>query len=240
MTGMPLMRPLFFEDDSDRSLIDEKDAYLWGDAFLVAPVTEPGVDSVGVNLPDGAWFSFWDDRRYTGGGHVEIPVTMETMPVLVRAGSFVPMTNVVDSTDEYSSEQLTLHYYADITVPAASGRMYDDDGHSRTSLDDGAFELLHFHARHDDDTLSINLERDGGEYTDRPERREVTVIVHNWASAAESVSVNGADIPLTRRLPRRGAGAMHDAADATLTVRFDWHRQMVELRINDGGDENID
>ena len=239
-TGMPMMRPLFYEDESDPALIDEKDAYLWGDAFLVAPVTDPGVESVAVNVPDGAWFSFWDDTRYSGGNSVAIPVTIETMPVLVRAGSFVPMTNDVDRSDDYSSAQLTLHYYADKTVPAASGRMYDDDGHSRTSLDDGAFDLLHFRARHDDDSLSIDLERRGGEYEGRPERREITLIVHNWPAAAESVSVNGTDIPLTRRLPGRGAGATHDAADATLSVRFDWHRQKVELRIDDSGDADVD
>ena len=87
-SGMPLMRPLFFEDESDAGLIDEKDAYFWGDAFLVAPVTDPGVDSVDVPLPRGAWFDFWGGTRYEGGTTASIPVTLETIPVLVRAGSF--------------------------------------------------------------------------------------------------------------------------------------------------------
>ncbi len=91
-TGMPLMRPVFFEDESDASLIDEKNSYLWGDAFFVAPVMEPGLSSVNTDLPAGTWFDFWNDTRYEGARNVDIPVTLETIPVLVRAGSFIPMT----------------------------------------------------------------------------------------------------------------------------------------------------
>ena len=65
------MRPLFFEDD-DVARIDEKDAYLWGDAFLVAPVTEPGLTSVDVDLPAGAWFDYWSGTRYEGGMTVSV------------------------------------------------------------------------------------------------------------------------------------------------------------------------
>ncbi|MCF6192958.1 MAG: hypothetical protein L3J46_01340, partial [Kangiellaceae bacterium] len=33
-TGMPLMRPIFFEDEANSSLFDIKDSYFWGEAFL--------------------------------------------------------------------------------------------------------------------------------------------------------------------------------------------------------------
>ena len=127
-TGMPLMRPLFFVDEDDPALIDEKDAYLWGDAFLVAPVTDPGIDSVDVDLPPGAWFDFWDGTRYEGGRTASVGVTLETIPVLVRAGSFVPMTGEIQTTRDYSSEKLAVHYYADDSVERSTGVMYDDDG----------------------------------------------------------------------------------------------------------------
>ncbi|MGI9234818.1 MAG: TIM-barrel domain-containing protein, partial [Woeseiaceae bacterium] len=105
-SGMPLMRPVFFEDESDLSLMDEKDSYLWGDAFFVAPVMDPGLKSVNVDLPAGVWFDFWDDTRYDGSQNIDIPVTLQTIPVLVRAGSFVPMTPDIKTTRDYSSEQL--------------------------------------------------------------------------------------------------------------------------------------
>ena len=232
-TGMPLMRPLFFEDEGNIDLIDEKDAYLWGDAFLVAPVTHPGLDAVKVNLPAGAWFDFWNDTRYDGSQSVSIPVTLETLPVLVRAGSFIPMTSAIQTTRDYSSGELTLHYYADTSVSDASGQMYDDDGASRTSLDDGTFELLKFSAQHRGDSLSINLERSGGDYNGRPDERTITLVVHNWTADIDSIQVGGEAIPLKRRMPRTGSAATRNKKQATLTVRFDWDHQSTALRINE-------
>jgi oligosaccharide 4-alpha-D-glucosyltransferase len=232
-TGMPLMRPVFFEDESDASLIDEKDSYLWGDAFLVAPVMEPGLASVNVDLPAGAWFDFWNDTRYDGAQNVNIPVTLETIPVLVRAGSFVPMTPDIQTTRDYSSERLTLHYYADASVSEASGQMYEDDGQSRTSLEDGDYELLNFFVRHAGDSLTFSLQRQGGEYEGMPERRDVTMIVHNWQADARSVNVNDRDIPVTKRMPHDGASATVDDDAKTLSVRFSWDQPNVTVQLNE-------
>ena len=54
------------------------------------------------------------------------------------------MTGDIQTTRDYSSEKLAVHYYADNSVERADGLMYDDDGRSRTSLSDGSYELLHF------------------------------------------------------------------------------------------------
>jgi oligosaccharide 4-alpha-D-glucosyltransferase len=220
-SGMPLMRPLFFEDETDADLIDEKEAYLWGDAFLVAPVTDPGVASIDVNLPDGTWFDFWTDRRYAGGATTSIPVTLETIPVLVRAGSFVPMIDDIDTTRDYSSKELTLHYYADASVTKSSGQMYDDDGESRLSLEQGEYELLNFRSRQQNDSLTIGLSRDGGEYSGRPSARELQIVVHNWANPADEVLFNG-----------KPARARHDRKSSTLTVQVAWDHSDANLEIN--------
>ena len=231
-TGMPLMRPVFFEDESDTSLIDEKDTYLWGDAFLVAPVMDPGLSSVNVDLPAGAWFDFWNGDRYDGAQNVDVPVTLETIPVLVRAGSFIPMTPEIQTTRDYSSKALTLHYYADASVPQASGRMYDDDGTSRTSLEDSAYELLNFSARHRGNSLSFGLTRTGGDYGGRPELRTVTLVVHNWTVNVDAMQFGDQMIPLKRKLPKSGNAAIWDKKNSTLTVRFDWDHEAADLTIN--------
>ncbi|MDP5041513.1 MAG: DUF4968 domain-containing protein, partial [Paraglaciecola sp.] len=51
LTGMPLMRPVFFEDESNPVLMDIKDSYMWGKALLVKPITSPDIDEVQVTLP---------------------------------------------------------------------------------------------------------------------------------------------------------------------------------------------
>ena len=232
-TGMPLMRPVFFEDESDTSLIDEKNSYLWGDAFLVAPVMDPGVDTVSVDLPQGVWFDFWNDTRYDGEQNVDVPVSLETIPILVRAGSFVPMTPEIQTTRDYSSEALTLHYYADASVTEANGLMYEDDGKSRTSLADGAFELLNFAAEQRGESLTISLDRSGGNYEGRPDQRTITLVIHNWHDEIRTVRFGNETIPLKRRMPKSEVAAVYDLDNATLTVRFDWDHRPVELELNE-------
>jgi len=221
VTGMPLMRPMFFEDEADEDLIDEKDAYLWGDAFLVAPVTDPGVESVDVDLPDGAWFDFWNGTRYPGGTTAPIPVTLKTIPVLVRGGSFIPRIDDIDTTRDYSSKNLTLHYYADASVTKSSGQMYDDDGKSRTSLEDGRYELLKFRSQQDKDSLTIGLSRDGGDYPGKPDARELRIVIHNWTSPAKDVRFGGQPVR-----------ARHNRKANTLTVNVGWDHSATKLEIN--------
>ena len=207
------MRPAFFEDESIPQLIDFADVYFWGDAFFVAPVTEAGAESVSAIIPPGAWFDFWTDRRYeySGGVLTEIPVTLETIPVLVRAGSFIPMVDPVDTTEDYSSKELTLHYYADESVTESSGRMYEDDGKTRGNIESGNFELLEFSAQRDGDYLAIDLEHNGS-YDGMPDSRRMEIVIHNWTAAVDSVRFKG----------RKVRGKLRNS---TLTVKVDWdHR----------------
>ncbi len=218
-TGMPLMRPVFFEDENDASLIDEKDSYLWGDAFFVAPVMDPGAASVRTQLPNGVWFDFWNGQRYRGGSEVEIPVTLETIPVLVRAGSFVPMTEEILTTRDYSSESLTLHYYADASVEQSSGRMFEDDGETRGNIEDGRFELLEFEATQSGDYLRLDLSRSGA-YAEMPARRKLEIVIHNWQSDVDSLRINGE--------PTEGKKTGN-----SLTVELDWDHAATSVEINE-------
>jgi oligosaccharide 4-alpha-D-glucosyltransferase len=219
-TGMPLMRPVFFEDESLNGLIDVADAYLWGDAFFVVPVTSPGLATRWTMLPPGTWFDFWTDQRHDGGHSFEMPIQFENIPVFVRAGSFVPMTPEIQTTRDYSSEKLTLHYYADKSVSQASGQMYEDDGTSRTSLEDHAYELLHFSASQSGNFLTIDLSRDGGAYDGMPTERDVTLVIHNWMGPAEKLTFDGQDIE----------GRFENN---TLTVDLRWDHSPARLQVNE-------
>lgn len=218
--GMPLMRPLFFENEADSSLIENTRSYLWGDAFLVTPVTEAGVKSVTVALPKGVWYDYFSRARYQGGKTIEQPTDLKTLPVLVRAGSFVPMTESVNSTRDYSSEKLTLHYYHDKTVKQAAGQMYEDDGKNPQSLSDQQFELLHFNARLQRHGLKFELTRSGS-YSGQPTQRELTLIVHNLTKAPRKATVNGKPVRVIYQ---------EASQQATLVLTWDEHTQTVVIQ----------
>jgi len=232
-SGMPLMRPLFFADESDPALIDRSDAYFWGDAFLVAPITEAGAMSKTVELPKGVWFDFWSDRRHDGAQAATIAVSSATIPVLVRAGAFVPMVAPYANTEQYTTEQLELHYYADASVSSASGQMYDDDGSSRLAPDNGHNELLEFNATQADGKLTIDLTRAGGDYPGKPAVRQIELVVHGWTTAPQTLTAGSETLALGSQAEWESghARAWHDSASSQVHLGFAWAEEPVRVEL---------
>ena len=233
-TGMPLMRPIFFEDETNTALFDIKDSYLWGDAFLVSPIVNPRETTHKVSLPRGIWFDFWDDTRYYGNTTAEIPVSLQTIPVLVRAGSFIPMVEAFKTTRDYSSENLTLHYYADDSVSQSSGQMYEDDGHSFGSIEKGNFELLRFASLQEKSKLLLSLSRDSLGYPGMPQSRSVTIVVHNWTDEPDNLSFDGTELAAfdtAEQLSAVSEGYFYDATSNQVTAMVRWQHQDAELSI---------
>lgn len=186
LTGMPLMRPMVFEDPS---MFNEANQYMWGDSFLVKPVTDPGMKSIDILLPEGVWFDFWSDRRFEGGKVVSMATELDHLPVLVRGGAIIPMTEVVQSTRDYDSANLTVHYYADKSVSESSYIMYDDDGASANTITKGAYQQIIFDTEHKRGDLKFSVKKLGS-YPGAPEQRNITVVIHNWQYKPGSIAVN--------------------------------------------------
>jgi oligosaccharide 4-alpha-D-glucosyltransferase len=232
-TGMPLMRPLFFSAEQNPALMDEKNSYFWGDAFLVAPVTEPDVTSWPVQLPGGVWFDYFNGKRYAGTDKIAVPVTLDTIPVLVKAGSFVPMAELVQSTRDYSSKKLTLHYYADSSVDCAKGEMYEDDGKTPEAIAKGEFELLNFYYLQQDGEQKFELRR-SGDYAGKPDSRELTLVVHNQSATPKHISVDGQYLqllPQQARFNRMHNVAWYDKAAKQLHIKLHWQADKQQLTL---------
>ncbi len=131
-TGMPPMRALLLAYPTDPVAAPLGDEYLWGPDILVAPVIERGATARHLYLPVGDWYDFNTGETMAGGKWVDKPVTLETIPLYVKAGAIVPMDPVRQYTAEKVTEPTTLHVY-----PGADGAftLYDDDGHSQGYLD---------------------------------------------------------------------------------------------------------
>ena len=124
-TGAPFMRALFMDFPNDPVVKTLGDEYMFGPAFLVAPVTEQGQTARRVYLPSGAdWYDWWTDKRYAGGQWIEAAAPIDHIPLFVRAGSIVPMGVQVPSTATAQSlESIRVYPGRD-----ASFTLYDDDG----------------------------------------------------------------------------------------------------------------
>lgn len=124
-TGAPYMRALFMDFPGDPKVADIPDEYMYGPAFLVAPVTDQGATHRTVYLPAGCdWYNYWTNERLQGGQTILVDAPIDTLPLFVRAGSIVPLGSDVESTQE-AQTIASLRVY-----PGANGSfsLYDDDG----------------------------------------------------------------------------------------------------------------
>ena len=238
LTGMPLMRPVFFENEQNTDLIDIKNNYFWGDAFFVVPVTDPATKLVfkNVQLPKGVWFNYFDDSKYAGNQNITVPLTIEHIPIFVRAGAFVPMIAAIKNTEEYSSKQLNVHYYADNSVPQATYQMYEDDGKTFHARQKGLFELLRFNAKQKKQKLTVKFTREIHKvYQAMPKHRTLTFIVHNWLNQPTKVSVNHEILECKQSqelLNISESGQYFNHENKQLTVKFTWSDDKAQLIIN--------
>jgi oligosaccharide 4-alpha-D-glucosyltransferase len=242
-TGMPLMRPLFFEyedaneDELNLSLMDNATSYFWGDAFLVTPVVDAGVKSVSIPLPKGVWFDYFTDKKYLGEQTISLATRLETLPVLVRAGSFIPMVDDIQSTKDYDSSQLTLHYYADDSVKRSEGELYEDDGKSFQSLAENQYEKLHFSAKQyrqnkdnsGEDNIVFSFNRTGEGYPNMPEKRQISLVIHHWLNIPKTITI--ADNAIDVGSNTVASDVYWNKTEETLTVKFNWQHQPLKLRI---------
>ncbi len=86
-TGAPYMRALFMDFPQDAKVADMGDEYMFGPAFLVAPVTEQGATSRMVYLPAGTdWYNYWTKERMSGGQTMRVDAPIDTLPLFRSRG----------------------------------------------------------------------------------------------------------------------------------------------------------
>ncbi|MCC7538272.1 MAG: glycoside hydrolase family 31 protein, partial [Deltaproteobacteria bacterium] len=89
--GTPPVRALGLAYPDDPGAISATDQYLLGDALLVAPVVEPGVESRRVHVPAGRWVRWQSGDEHVGPGDETLAAPIGTPVLLVREGAVVPM-----------------------------------------------------------------------------------------------------------------------------------------------------
>lgn len=177
--GQPLMRPLFFDEPDNANLFKVSDEYLWGDALLIAPVVQQGVNSRQVYFPKGSnWFTM-EGQKYNGGANATIVVKQERIPYFARGGSFIPQLQAgIQSTEEYTAKELSISYFYDTDVKESTGIFYDDDGKTPDAYEKGRYEIINLKSKVKGGKLTITLDSEKGKNYSTVERT-ITLMIHN-------------------------------------------------------------
>ena len=194
MTGAPLARPVSFLDES--RFTDAKH-YLWGEAFLVAPVKQAGVTEQTIALPQGVWFDYWQKQKWDGEQTISIVAPVGNIPLMVKAGSFVPSVAPTQHLKAYNTENLHIAYYADASVAESTYVMYEDDGATPETLGTGTYQSIIMSAAQRGKALSLLLTTNGS-YPSAPEQRMIHYTVYGVMESPERVVVDGKNIDKSR------------------------------------------
>lgn len=172
-TGLPVMEPMCSAFQNDPMCYDEGVDFMIGDSLLVANVVEKGAAARKVYLPEGeVFYDFYTRERYEGGQTIEIPVTLESIPLFLRAGGILPMAlnqlnnlttgkitgihlicapDCNNSFTLYDDDGITMDYlkggYLKTTITMTAGEQtvldFKNDGSYQTGIEDMYLDIIH-------------------------------------------------------------------------------------------------
>lgn len=189
------MKGLAMDFPTDKKVSDINNEYLFGESFLVCPVTDSlytarTADASTVNfekvktkkvyLPAGAdWFDFWTGKKMAGGLEVEREVPMSIMPLYVKAGSIIPMGPFVQFASEKKHDNLEIRVYdgadADFTL-------YEDEN-DNYNYEKGKYSTIKF--KWDNRDQKLTIENRKGNFDGMLKTRTFSIIRVNEKSGGD-------------------------------------------------------
>jgi alpha-D-xyloside xylohydrolase len=167
-----MMRALVMDFPNDAEAVSQKYQFMFGKAFMICPVIEPGIATQTNYLPrDSKWIDFWTGESFDGGLSVERNVPLSEMPIYVRAGSIVTMGPFLQYANEKLPDPLEIRIY-----PGADGTysLYEDEGENY-NYENGKFTTIAFTWDNNSKVLSIGKRT--GEFDGMMEKRTFNIII---------------------------------------------------------------
>ncbi len=180
-----IMRPLVMDFMADTNVLNIGDTYMFGPAFMAAPVYEYGARTRDVYFPEcEGWYDFYTNRFMEAGVHKTVDAPYDRMPLYVRAGSIVPVGPDMQWSDEKPAEVIDLYVYQ-----GADGRftLYEDEN-VNYNYEKGAYSMIGFTYSEADRTLTIAERK--GEFPGMLKERVFNVIPVSEKGTGKAVKVS--------------------------------------------------
>ena len=166
-----IMRPLVMDFLGDKKVENIGDTYMFGPAFLVAPVYEYGARTREVYFPEAeGWYDFYNNKFIAGGQTKTVDAPYTRMPLYVRAGSIVPVGPEIQWTDQKQADVIDLYVYQ-----GADGEftLYEDEN-VNYNYEKGLYSMIEF--SYNDRMRLLSIEERKGEFPGMLEERIFNII----------------------------------------------------------------
>lgn len=195
----PLVQPLYYKYREGR-LQEYRNEFLFGTEMIVSPITKPHDEvtmrgSSTVYLPDGIWYDFFTNTKYSGDTSFKAYRNLDNMPVFVKAGGIIPLAKLSHVNDVENPSNLRIKVYA-----GASGEfeLYEDDGVTE-AYKDGAYAITKI-SYQDGRNPSVSVSKACGDLSVVPERRNFSIELIGITECNDiSVLSDGEEINATYR-----------------------------------------
>ncbi len=150
--GTPMLRPLVFSDQNNIETHHRNEEFMLGDHMLVCPVSQPGIKTRQVFLPNSGWYHHWDNSYTKGNLEITVNTPMTQIPLFIREGAVIPTWPQMEYTGEKVVDEITLHvFFKDGTE---SSSLYHDDG-DNMSYKRGNYRISNFDLKGTKNSLQI-------------------------------------------------------------------------------------
>jgi alpha-D-xyloside xylohydrolase len=122
--GIPPIRALILDWPHDHKVWEIDDQYMFGAGVMVAPMFA-GQKTRSVYLPAGDWYDFWTHQKYAGGQRIEVANNEEQIPLFVKGGTLLPLSQPMEHISSDTVFDLTVYAYG---LKPADFTLYEDDG----------------------------------------------------------------------------------------------------------------
>ncbi len=123
----PIVRPSFYDFPEDPRCVGQDDVFMLGSELLVAPVLAEGATTRRAYLPvtPGGWHALGDGTPHPGGEIVEVAAPLGRLPIFVRAGAMIAVTDQLHTVDPATDTGRSLLVFGEAAREAI---LYEDDG----------------------------------------------------------------------------------------------------------------
>lgn len=113
--GVPLLRPMYYHHDVGEAYTVPNE-YYFGTEMIACPITAPAdartlLAQVHAWLPEGIYYDFFSGNAYRGGRRIAFYRPLDRFPVLVPAGSIIPLAGDCMTAHIANPEMLEIRVY---------------------------------------------------------------------------------------------------------------------------------
>ncbi|MCK4879616.1 MAG: DUF5110 domain-containing protein, partial [Bacteroidales bacterium] len=147
----------------------------------------PAIKSVDVYLPEGGnWFDFWRGDTFSGGATVKVPAPIDEMPLMVKAGSIIPMGPYLQYADEKPADPIELRVY---TGADTEFLLYEDEN-DNYNYEKGVYATIPIQWNEEQQNLTIGRRK--GKFPGMLKERTFNIV---WVREGHGTGVEPAGDP---------------------------------------------